>query len=391
MLQGNSSAGYLALVETDFNNMLLANFCTVAAMMLLLYDYILTFAQEIQCIWRRKFSGATVLFFLNRYLSIIYRILMLLVILPWQYLPQQTADDVITIMLDLILAVFTSLRLYAIWNRDRRILIAVILLGLVSPAANIFYYTTLQEEAAPPPLYGCAVRVHMSASAGEMSVPVGLVVMRLADNTFSFAIFNCVFAICSDAIVLILTWLKTAEIQRAFSSAHVKGGSISSLIQRDGTVYFLTLLVLNVVNLIAIKFQDYGCIPALTEVLSSILISRFLLNLRGVYLSDSELQEDAINKLSTNRDLGTSQLSSLRFSYSIAGNLGAPLNDLLSDAYFDGGSEHSSVHDDVAYISANPLAVGFFVDHAEDEDMTPDIQTLKEYAFGFSVQIVLRV
>lgn len=54
----------------------------------------LTFSRELRCIWGRKFSGATLLFFLNRYLTLIYRVLMVVDMLPWQGLPQQTADNV---------------------------------------------------------------------------------------------------------------------------------------------------------------------------------------------------------------------------------------------------------------------------------------------------------
>ncbi len=34
---------------------------------LLYYDFIVTFPDEVKCIWQRKFTGATVLFFFNRY------------------------------------------------------------------------------------------------------------------------------------------------------------------------------------------------------------------------------------------------------------------------------------------------------------------------------------
>ena len=42
---------------------------------LLVFDYLLTFREEFQLFWRRKWTGATVLFFLNRYLTLIEHIL----------------------------------------------------------------------------------------------------------------------------------------------------------------------------------------------------------------------------------------------------------------------------------------------------------------------------
>ena len=39
------------------------------------YDYVLTFSSEVQFIWRRKWSAATVLFVMNRYAILLYQTL----------------------------------------------------------------------------------------------------------------------------------------------------------------------------------------------------------------------------------------------------------------------------------------------------------------------------
>ncbi|KAI0338609.1 hypothetical protein BDW22DRAFT_689002 [Trametopsis cervina] len=46
-------------------------FICAAIAALALYDYLLTFSQEIEMIWRRPLTGASVLFMLNRYLSLV--------------------------------------------------------------------------------------------------------------------------------------------------------------------------------------------------------------------------------------------------------------------------------------------------------------------------------
>ena len=38
---------------------------------LVLYEYIVTFSTEVQLFWGRKITGATVLFFLNRYMKLL--------------------------------------------------------------------------------------------------------------------------------------------------------------------------------------------------------------------------------------------------------------------------------------------------------------------------------
>ncbi|KAH9939942.1 hypothetical protein B0H21DRAFT_755571 [Amylocystis lapponica] len=319
-----------ALIATKYNEMMLANFCAVAATTLLFYDYAVTFSREVKCIWGRKFTLATVLFLLNRYLTILNRILMVVDMLPWQSLPQATADK----------AAFTSLRMYAIWAKDWRVLVGVAFLGLVPPIVNIYYYTTLKIVSTPPPFVGCGEYVELSTLASDIyTVPV--------------AYFNCVFAVASDAIVLILTWTKTWAIRKEFSRfKFVDVPTFSELLLRDGT----TLFTLNVVNLVAIKYQAFGSIPALTGVLSSILISRFLLNLREVYLSGHGT--DGSTTL-------PSKISTARFASAFAGNLGAPLQDAAFDS-----EETASEEEERAYISDDPLVVGLF----DNSDLVLDLR-----------------
>ena len=37
---------------------------------LLVYEFLITFGQEVQLFWKGKWSGATILFFLNRYITL---------------------------------------------------------------------------------------------------------------------------------------------------------------------------------------------------------------------------------------------------------------------------------------------------------------------------------
>lgn len=61
---------------------------------LLFYDYFLTLDREIRCVWRSKFSGVTVLFLLNRYVTLLYRVLMIVQLMSWGAFEEVTADRV---------------------------------------------------------------------------------------------------------------------------------------------------------------------------------------------------------------------------------------------------------------------------------------------------------
>ena len=60
--------------------------CCVA---LLAYDHLLTLSGEIQFVWGRKFSGATVVFVLNRYVTLFGKIVLPISTFWW---PNQTDD-----------------------------------------------------------------------------------------------------------------------------------------------------------------------------------------------------------------------------------------------------------------------------------------------------------
>ncbi|KAI0918607.1 hypothetical protein AcV5_002553 [Taiwanofungus camphoratus] len=48
------------------------NYYTSATATLFFYDYLITIGQEIEVVWRRKLTGATLLYVLNRYLIFIF-------------------------------------------------------------------------------------------------------------------------------------------------------------------------------------------------------------------------------------------------------------------------------------------------------------------------------
>ena len=64
----NWTASALGEYLRAIGGMCLADHCMTA---ILAYDYLLTFPREVRFVWTRKFSPATALFLLNRYLIIL--------------------------------------------------------------------------------------------------------------------------------------------------------------------------------------------------------------------------------------------------------------------------------------------------------------------------------
>ncbi|KAG2086604.1 uncharacterized protein F5147DRAFT_76746 [Suillus discolor] len=64
------------------NSGIFYSYCIVAAGLVVLYDWVLTFGQEIELIWRQRWSLMTVLYMVIRYIVILYSIIIVLASMP---------------------------------------------------------------------------------------------------------------------------------------------------------------------------------------------------------------------------------------------------------------------------------------------------------------------
>ncbi|KAI0667235.1 hypothetical protein C8Q78DRAFT_982722, partial [Trametes maxima] len=183
---------------------------------LLAYDHLLTFSGEVQFVWGRKFSGATVVFLLNRYVTLFGKILLPIstlwwphqtdkvrkfecpsctLVLTWPGRPRSCAAPVIlteifTVVAYFVVAVFSALRVYAVWNKDWRPFVVVLVIAL--------------------------------------SIPVTNMVMSIVTHSS---------AVVADLLVVVLTWVRTYKIKKLATVLRSEA-SISVLLLRDGGLSF---------------------------------------------------------------------------------------------------------------------------------------------------------
>ena len=125
------------------------------------YDVALTFATEVQRIWRRRFSGATIIYLIIRYTMLLQSTLYVVTVVLYHSSDKVSALKIfppthmhgstlisnaqqcvfmdnsiaaLNILGFLGLSLFTIVRVYAIWDRDWRPLIVVAPLALFRPA-----------------------------------------------------------------------------------------------------------------------------------------------------------------------------------------------------------------------------------------------------------------
>ncbi|EKM50314.1 uncharacterized protein PHACADRAFT_201154 [Phanerochaete carnosa HHB-10118-sp] len=135
--------------------------------------------------------------------------------------------------------------------------------------------------------------------------------------------------ILADAIVLVLTWIKTFRHWRNARRLKMKA-SLTTCLLRDGTTYFIALLALNISQLLTYNIPD----PP------PILINRFIINLRtaGSTVSDYSMH------MSDQRQ----RQSSLQFTRPTdrLGNMGGTLQVGRSDEPCDDGNDVTEVREE---------------------------------------------
>ncbi|EIW64011.1 uncharacterized protein TRAVEDRAFT_67927 [Trametes versicolor FP-101664 SS1] len=253
-------------VQTLFNE----TYYTFAAFALLAYEYVITFDREVRLVWGGGVTGANTLFVLNRYWLFFQYVTQVVTTYPIS----QTSCTVVGYMVivgnggpPFIWAVFSTLRGYALSGRKWWVAILIFAFFLPDIVLTAIYYSRLVPIAVEPP-FNC------------------LLASNLPEATWiQFTIASRVCLIVGDLIVLIVTWHSTFGITRAARVANIRM-SLTTAILKDGTLYFACLLILNVVNIIVNAVPNSSAVSAFQDPVTSILVSRFLLNLRDTLGGD---------------------------------------------------------------------------------------------------------
>ncbi|CCM04122.1 uncharacterized protein FIBRA_06283 [Fibroporia radiculosa] len=328
----------------------------VAVGALVIYDHVITLALEIQLIWRCKATGATLIFFLNRYLLFIYAMSSILNVINWstnvvscRFIHNTSCAktdqlrallyNFANIALPLIVAVFSALRVYALAHTSSMRLVvalATLLLGVVPSGANLYYYT---QQSYP------VVVVLGNNTACNYTSNYSLILYKNSYSpNVSLTIIARTCALVSDLLVLIVTWLKTFKFYVRSKSSGVET-PFFELLLKDGTLYFMVMLVLNILEIILNSRYDTSetqaagnyAIYFLTP-LSSILVSRFILNLRHLSVASSgvgdSLSQSASDSLEPDMDFAVGY---------ITGHLGVTLDHTQLETEDSGTDRFESI------------------------------------------------
>ncbi|RPD76978.1 hypothetical protein L226DRAFT_559154 [Lentinus tigrinus ALCF2SS1-7] len=253
--------------QTDF----VVRSLSAIAFALLYYDYALTFGAEVERFWRfRKGrpSWGTIGFFLNRYLSILGHIP---VILEFFGSEAYSTDELshwqmLAGVAQLIIVALQISRVYALYSGSRKVLCTLICLSIVVFAISGWairdtWQTQCSTVADRP--NGTQTNCDIEASRTEGR---SLAVVWASMLVFDIAIFGC-------------TLRRVLQVR----DGERWTGSLFTLMLRDGAIYFGVLLLCHLANILVCMLAE----PAykdpsvtITTVVATMLISRLMLNIR---------------------------------------------------------------------------------------------------------------
>ncbi|KAJ4468485.1 hypothetical protein C8R41DRAFT_871174 [Lentinula lateritia] len=190
------------------------------AFTLLNYDHLLTFDDEVEFIWSRPNHFSSRLFFVNRYFSFVGNIVILLSMFfapsgqsschPWEEF-----QEFFHAFAQIIVATLLTMRVYALYARDRRVLI--VLTGIIVFGIGATIISLVFSESTPAPSL----------------FPIGC-----------HDILDLKNAACKPLIHLNLN----ARLQPRVKQ--LEKFSVFTIIVRDGSIYFGIMALANLVNVL---------------------------------------------------------------------------------------------------------------------------------------------
>ncbi|RDX49069.1 hypothetical protein OH76DRAFT_1556566 [Lentinus brumalis] len=355
-----SSDAEVAATVAVFNGVQRGAYCDLAGAVLFIYDAFVVFDREVAYFWTAKrISGASLLFLANKWISMAVYVIQLVQFASFssdkrfvtvRVKPRQCTDDYIVDVCSCSVVViaqhamgtlqfvpgaaFSALRAYFLC-RSKLLGLLVAASSLAPVGANLVSYGYQFTGENVPPI-GCLNTVNIPAA---LDLKFGLFTLIIYVGTDSaqgvVTIVSRVPQIAADMILIYITWAKLRGSATLADISQTKMLTLSDILFRGGTIYFVILFILNVLHLVlsATAVVDeggdsgYSVITAFTAPITAIFISRFLLELQATNHMVVKLDADDPLHLSRNAWDG----STPSFISSLGGFVNPALSTRLGD------------------------------------------------------------
>ncbi|KIM64891.1 hypothetical protein SCLCIDRAFT_1212996 [Scleroderma citrinum Foug A] len=255
-------------------------FTDVVFTTLLLYDYTLTFAREIELFWKRPIKSWTfALFVANRYISVLGHV-------PTEVYsfwspatssdysrckPTHLANQWIIVVVQVIGSIIMTMRVYVLYPHNRPVLILLLALWLGIIVVGCWAVFSSNDTSS-----GSTDFVPPTQLTGNVGCPNG---SYLSSEQGMYIAIAWSGQLLYDFVVFLLTLVGSLRIRKEGTRSR----SIIDILLRDGSLYFAVMCAANVANVTVLLVETNALKSSATTLInaiSAILISRLMLNLR---------------------------------------------------------------------------------------------------------------
>ncbi|KAI0702017.1 hypothetical protein C8T65DRAFT_655718 [Cerioporus squamosus] len=274
------------------------NYLHLVGVVILYYDYTLTFGEEYWRIWKSPRPMSSCLFFLNRYLPVLGDIAVNVgnfYTFPTELVCRHYAffRQLLLIVNQVVVCYILFLRTFALYGRDWRV--GGSILAFAMALLGISCWSIVGQHEDVELRGGC----HLAADR--------MTAIRLAVAWESLFLF--------DLTIFCLTLFKTWKTRRR-NPVTIARNDIISLVMRDGALYFAVMASANLANTLTFYFAEpilRGCLSTAASCISVTMMSRLMLNLHGS-ASGREAVTDPISDSSGPSDNSTTLFFTTRIS-----------------------------------------------------------------------------
>ncbi|KAJ7460062.1 hypothetical protein B0H11DRAFT_2286225 [Mycena galericulata] len=234
---------------------------------ILAHDYALTIGQEVERFWGTALTWGTSLFYINRYSALVGTIPVVIEYSLTTNDPRKLSvcdgfesyHQYFALLSQLLVSIMLITRTYALYERNKTVLIITILVTVGAAGFGLAMILTVNDANTLSPhlqTFGCPSATTHSSN------------LRIAAAWGGMLVF--------DVMIFVLTVSKALRYS-------TRSGNLFTVLVRDGAMYFAVMITSNAVNIGTYTMGGpflSGCATTVTNVLSSVLISRLMLNLR---------------------------------------------------------------------------------------------------------------
>lgn len=253
----------------DLQDITARNYIRIASLTFLLYDHILTFHDEVELIWSSYMTKGSYLFLFLRYFAPLSTIVEAVIdevkVTPEQCERYGTAHQLFLVVIQVGLCLVLTIRTYALYLRDKRILAVMITIGCLLIGISIWSLLGQKVEAAHP-VVGCNIAISPETGA------------QLATSWEALLAY--------DSLLLVLTLWRSYQLRDREDSGALVTSSVPvvKLVARDGALYYVVMVAVNLANILTFHLAGphfRGVLSTMASNMSVTMISHLFLRLRS--------------------------------------------------------------------------------------------------------------